>query len=250
MKITSESPKDWKELQNFVCRYLNESGYKAESPKTIKVVRGEVEVDVYATAKNELIKMFLCECKNWNTPVPKEKVHAFRSVVADSGATVGILISKSGFQKGAIEAAYCSNVLLRDWDGFIELIKNQWIHHRLLYLKHLVQPLSVYIDPLDVDIDSYDEELKEKYLITLKKCFNEYMVGNNLNYGMLTKESISVGDRSFYYMNDFFKYMEKIFEEAISEFSILLPNVDEYKFDSGGYTLFSMLEDYYYERYL
>jgi len=125
MIVTSEMPRDWKNLQDLVCKYLNESGYNAETAKTIELVRGKVVVDVCATSDNELIKMFVCECKHWNTRVPKEKVHAFRTVVADSGASVGILISKSGFQQGAIEAACCSNVLLKDWNGFIDMIRSE-----------------------------------------------------------------------------------------------------------------------------
>ena len=95
MKITNEVPSDWKDLQNKVCKFLNEAGYDSESPKTIKTVRGDVEVDVFSISNDELIKQFICECKFWNTPVPKEKIHAFRTVVHDSGSMVGIFISKT-----------------------------------------------------------------------------------------------------------------------------------------------------------
>lgn len=245
MKITSDTPKDWRNLQNLVCKYLNEAGYKAETPKTIELVRGKVEVDVYATADNELIKMFVCECKNWSNPVPKEKVHAFRTVVADSGATVGILISKSGFQQGAIDAAYCSNVLLKDWDGFIGMISNQWIYHRLIKLKHLLQPLSVYIDPLDVEIDSYEETVREKYFDIQKKCFQEFMLGSNINTKFLQEESISIGEKSFSYINELLDYLEEVYIVSVDKFASLIPKVEDYKFKTGGYTLLSMMEDFY-----
>ena len=49
MRITSEVPTTWKDLQDKVCKYLNQCGYHAESPKTIELVRGKAEVDVYAT---------------------------------------------------------------------------------------------------------------------------------------------------------------------------------------------------------
>ena len=106
LKITNEVPTSWKDLQDKVCKYLNQAGYHAVSPKTIKLVRGDVEVDVFVTAKEELLKQFICECKFWDTPVPKEKIHAFRTVVQDSGSMLGIFISKNGYQKGALEAAY------------------------------------------------------------------------------------------------------------------------------------------------
>ncbi len=54
----------------------------------------------------------------------KKKIHAFRTVTHDSGSMLGIIISKNGFQSGAYEAAYCSNILLKDWTGFIDLIKD------------------------------------------------------------------------------------------------------------------------------
>lgn len=63
MRITNELPTSWKDLQDKVCKYLNQAGYHAESPKTIAHVRGTVEVDVFVTAKDELLKQFICECK-------------------------------------------------------------------------------------------------------------------------------------------------------------------------------------------
>lgn len=64
MKISSEMPNSWKDLQDKVCKYLNEAGYCAETPKTLETVRGTVEVDVFATADNELIKYFMMEASN------------------------------------------------------------------------------------------------------------------------------------------------------------------------------------------
>lgn len=125
MTITNEVPTDWKDLQDKVCKYLNQASYHAESPKMIETVRGSVEVDVFVTSDDELLKQFVCECKYLDTPVPKEKIHAFRTVVQDSGSMLGLFISKNGFPKGAIEAASCSNVILKDWKGFLDLIANQ-----------------------------------------------------------------------------------------------------------------------------
>lgn len=98
MRITNEVPSSWKDLQDIVCKYLNQCGYHAESPKTIDMVRGQVEVDVFATTDDELLRQFVCECKYWETPVPQEKIHAFRTVVQDSGSMLGIFISKMGYQ--------------------------------------------------------------------------------------------------------------------------------------------------------
>ena len=117
MKFTDRCPATWKELQDDVALLLNQSGYRAVSPCTIDTVRGKVEVDVLVESPDELVKRIVCECKFWNSSVPKEKVHAFRTVVQDSGASLGLLISQAGFQSGAIEAANLSNVRLMTWNN-------------------------------------------------------------------------------------------------------------------------------------
>lgn len=67
MRITNEVPENWKDLQDKVCKYLNQAGYHAEVDKTIEMVRGKVEVDVFANSNNELLKQFMCKCKFWKT---------------------------------------------------------------------------------------------------------------------------------------------------------------------------------------
>lgn len=135
MKYTGIIPESWKDLQDCVSKFFNEAGYVAMTPYNIETVRGKVEVDVYVEAPNEIAKKIICECKYWNTPVPKEKVHAFRTVVYDSGATLGMLISKNGFQSGAIDAAKCSNVILLTWEEFINTLSDKWLTTQLKKIK-------------------------------------------------------------------------------------------------------------------
>jgi hypothetical protein len=54
--------------------------------------------------------MWLVECKRWKTRISKLHVLALREIVADVGADRGILLSETGFQSGAIEAANLTNV--------------------------------------------------------------------------------------------------------------------------------------------
>ena len=149
MNFFERCPSTWEELQDYVALLLNQAGYHATSPCTIDTVRGQVEVDVLVEAPDALVKKIICECKFWKTPVPKEKVHAFRTAVHDSGAALGLLISRVGFQSGAIEAARLSNVQLLTWEEFTDLIEDKWIIAELKHLKKYSEPLSVYIDPLD-----------------------------------------------------------------------------------------------------
>lgn len=52
------------------------------------------------------------ECKCWNTRVPKEKVLVLRELVEDVGADSGILLSRVGFQKGALDVASTTSIRL------------------------------------------------------------------------------------------------------------------------------------------
>lgn len=71
--------------------------------------------------------IYLCECKHWQSRVPRTIVHAFRTVVADYGANVGLTVSHAGFQSGAFAAAENSNVRLLDWRSFEAMLEARWI---------------------------------------------------------------------------------------------------------------------------
>lgn len=167
MIFTNTEPNSWLDLQNKVTQYLNEAGYKAVSPLTINTVRGSVEVDVYIEAPDELVKRIICECKYWKTPVSKEKVHAFRMVVADSGAALGIMISKEGFQKGAIDAAKLSNVILLTWDQFTTLISRKWMREQTMILRKAQCAIYVYTNGMNVPVELMSKDGKKAYL---NKC--------------------------------------------------------------------------------
>lgn len=122
MIFTHKRPQNWRELQDLTAEFLRGAGYEAITPCIIETVRGEVEVDVLIETPFEFVKTIVCECKCWNTRVTKEKVHAFRSVVYDFGAELGLMISSRGYQSGAERAAKYSNVRLETWEGFLEII--------------------------------------------------------------------------------------------------------------------------------
>lgn len=239
MKITNDIPKDWKDLQNKVCKLLNEAGYPSESPKEINTVRGTVEVDVFATSDDELVKQFICECKYWNTAIPKEKVHAFRTVVNDSGSMFGIFISKKGYQAGAYEAAYCSNVLLKDWDGFIKLIEKQWLKKQLHRIKKMAHPLSVYTDFLDVPLKKLSEEKIEEYRKLNNISTELYLACRNLRDNFLIEGDLVVDGITFTAYDELFKYFEKTILARTREYEELFKNnpVDKWKLEAWEHML-------------
>ena len=94
--------------------------------------------------------MFLVECKCWKDHVPKNTIHAFRTVVDDNGANWGLLISSAGFQVGAKEASLFTNLRLLDWQGFCDLFRDRWISHYLgPHLYSLADPLVEYTEPVN-----------------------------------------------------------------------------------------------------
>lgn len=170
------TPNRWRDLQNSVCKILNECGLAAETPKIIETVRGNVETDVYAVdeeAKPKII--YICECKNWNSRVPQEKVHAFRTVMSDFGANVGLMISTKGFQSGAYKASENTNVMLLDWTEFQNTFIKRWYkNHFIPTLSQINEPLADYTEPFNtrifrkldlLDIESQAEfrHLRDKY---------------------------------------------------------------------------------------
>ena len=222
MKLTRIVPETWKELQDYVSKFLNESGYKTTSPFTIPTVRGTVEVDVFVESPDIFANIIICECKYWNTPIPKEKIHAFRTVVYDSGATLGIIITKTGFQSGAIEAAKYSNVLLFTWDEFLNIIKEKWVKNQLKLLKVCSDPLSVYLDVLSIPLRKFSKEGENKYF-SLVESYSEL----RLTCHMIKTIDILNHNIEFYrydefnFMDEYIKFLIDESKRVINEFKCL-----------------------------
>jgi Restriction endonuclease len=125
--IFEGGPKDWEDLEEKVCQIFREAGCLAARRRTLKTVRGHVDIDVVVDdTTRRPHALILCECKNWNRRVPRTIVHAFRTVVQDTGATLGFIISERGFQRGAKAAAEKSNVRLVTWKEFQEEMYDRW----------------------------------------------------------------------------------------------------------------------------
>ncbi len=211
MIFTNTEPNSWLDLQNKVTQYLNEAGYKAVSPLTINTVRGSVEVDVYIEAPDELVKKIICECKYWKTPVSKEKVHAFRTVVADSGAALGIMISKEGFQSGAVEAAKLSNVVLLTWDQFTTLISRKWMREQTKLLRKEQRAIYVYTLGMNVPIELMSKNGKKEYRDKFEPALELLGAANDLRMFEWQSDKIEytstgmIGD--FTALDDYIRYL-------------------------------------------
>ncbi|MNJ21397.1 Restriction endonuclease [compost metagenome] len=103
--------KAWKKYQENAAEHFRALGMTASTDSEVRGVRTNHDVDVLVTSHYAGFDItWIVECKHWKTPVNKLHVLALREIVADVGADRGILLSESGFQSGAIEAANLTNI--------------------------------------------------------------------------------------------------------------------------------------------
>ena len=152
--INPSVPSNWRDLQSDVAQILSECGFNVETEKNVTTARGEVEIDVFAEDSTQTPPtIYLCECKLWNSSVPRREVHAFRTVANDFGANWGLIISKLGFQRGAYDAARHTNLKLLNWQEFQELFSKRWYREYMVkILPAETEPLVDYTEPINTRV--------------------------------------------------------------------------------------------------
>lgn len=124
--------KPWKKYQEEVAAYFASLGLEASTDTTITGVRTKHDIDVLVKSHHVGFDItWIVECKYWKTPVTKLHVLALREIVADVGADRGIILSESGFQSGAHEAASLTNVRLTSFAEVREIARDSFIAMRL-----------------------------------------------------------------------------------------------------------------------
>lgn len=102
---------NWYEYQEQAAQLFRDLGLQAETNVRVQGIRTHHNVDVRVISRHAGFDVtWLVECKQWASPVSKLHVLALREIVADTGADRGILLSESGAQSGAHEAAVLTNV--------------------------------------------------------------------------------------------------------------------------------------------
>ncbi|RZM80364.1 restriction endonuclease [Pseudoalteromonas rubra] len=110
---------NWKEYQEEAAEFFRSLGLEAETDVTIEGVRTKHDIDVLVKSHHAGFDItWIVECKHWQKPVSKLHVLGLREIVSDTGADRGILLSESGFQSGAIEAANLTNVHVTSLEEF------------------------------------------------------------------------------------------------------------------------------------
>jgi restriction system protein len=164
--ITSAGPAGWRDLQHQVARILREIGMEVTEEKKLDKVRGPTKADVYAEqlVDGRLLSIVV-ECKHWRRRVSQHVIHSFRSVVSDTGANEGYVVSSRGFQPGAYCAAEHTIVRLVNWEDFQAEFEPAWLKHHLLPLVsrrldrlfNYTEPLLVPADVDDAAVERFDE---------------------------------------------------------------------------------------------
>lgn len=111
---------------------------------------GEHQIDVLIEQSNGLQSIRTAiECKYWNKRVPRDRVLAFVGVLEDTNIEKGVIVSKEGFQSGAMEVAKARNIDLvemrepkdADWEGRIKgIVFNMHIRVSEGYDFEFIQP--------------------------------------------------------------------------------------------------------------
>lgn len=147
--ITARAPESWEELEELIAAILTECGMLAKRQVTLSLPRGNVDVDVFAEERVDgIVHRTICECKFWKTNVPKEIVHAFRTVMHETGANRGHIISWVGFQSGAYEAAQATSIELVTFAEFQERYFDKWCRNRICAVERSIGNFNTYYEPL------------------------------------------------------------------------------------------------------
>jgi hypothetical protein len=173
--IDDPLPEDWRDLQSGVQRIFRNVGLSADVEVDLETPRGSVNVDVMAVDVRSVDKVrYIVECKNWGTSIPQSVVHSFTTVMHETGANIGFIISKHGLQQGAKQYTQNTNIIGMTYLEFQQRYFEAWWKR---YFCPLVgdaadNPLR-YIEPCDSVRDRAYEKLSPQDQLKFDHLRNE-----------------------------------------------------------------------------
>lgn len=192
MPLIFSEPVDWQDLQNKVCLLLSQAGFEAETEKVVSTPRGEVEIDVFAIDPRSIDRIkYVVECKNWCNPVNQSVIHAFTTVMNETGCNIGYIVSKVGFQKGAIKYTDYTNIRLFSFTELQNHYYMSWMkNHFAPELENHVERCNLYLEPCNHARDNAVAGLNEIKTNVFKELVVKYgsiifsleMIALNINY--------------------------------------------------------------------
>lgn len=102
------------------------------------------------------------ECKNYNKPVTKEKVCAFKGVLDDLNGVIGIMVTKVGYQKGAKEYAkeYCISLKELRFPRRGETIIGEIVNRFHIEIRHILYKIDEdWATKYQIDIAGYKQRM-------------------------------------------------------------------------------------------
>ena len=105
---------DWKQYQEEAAAFFRSLGFQATVDYTVEGVRSKHAIDVYVTFERwGMSHIWIVECKHRPRAVTKADVETLKSIASEIGASLAFLLSESGFQSGAFDAARKTNQVLQ-----------------------------------------------------------------------------------------------------------------------------------------
>lgn len=188
MNLIFSDPVDWRDLQNKVCILLLQSGFECEIEKVVSTPRGEVEIDVFAIDPRSIDRItYLVECKNWCAPVNQSIIHAFSTVMSETGANIGYIVSKVGFQNGAVRYTNHTNIRLFTFTELQRHYYKTWIvNYFAPQLENYAERCNLYTEPCN--------SVRDRALANLNETNKNIFKGLVAKYGsfIFTLETIAM----------------------------------------------------------
>lgn len=164
----------WKKFQEVTAQAFRQIGCVAEEDICVEGARAEHDIDVLVTFDSHGFKVkWILECKAWNTNIPKEKVLTLKSIVEDVGADKGFIISKNGFQPGAIKSAESTNIELITLDKLKKIISSS-----VVPFINFPEPSSVLAPKVTTVSDAILKNLRNPELGAHPDIYREYLLLN------------------------------------------------------------------------
>lgn len=191
--IDDPLPENWQDLQTGVQRIFRNVGLLAEVEVDLETPRGSVNVDVLATDVRSVDKIrYIVECKNWGSSIPQTVVHSFTTVMHETGANIGFIISKHGLQQGAKQYTQNTNIIgmtyLEFQQRYFEAWWNRYFCPRIGDAAD--EPLQ-YVEPINSKRDREYAKLslqaQEKFDQLRQEKGVSVMVLSMLNYRFMSK---------------------------------------------------------------
>ena len=107
----------WRQYQEDVAAFFRSLGFNVAVDHDVEGVRSNHKIDVWVDfEKWGWQHRWVVECKRHTRPITKADVEILKMIVGEVGASLGFLVSESGFQSGAFQAARKTNVILSSLD--------------------------------------------------------------------------------------------------------------------------------------